>query len=697
MDFNFLSSCFILACLTGCSVNTSLLGSSSSSHADSSAPMLKGDVTHLLGIPRGTGSVDGIGSFARFNGISGVTSDGTNLYVTGAGMYGVGSHTIRKVSLATAMVTTIAGQDRVTGSADGIGTMATFNNPSYITTDGTNLYVSDSNNYTVRKIVIATGAVSTLAGNPGVNGTTNGVGSGATFSYPTGIATDGANVYVVDYNSNLIRQIVIATGAVTTLAGGATGSVDGTGTSAGFTSLSGLTIVGGDLYVVDSDLIRKIVVSTGVVTTYAGGAGGSTDGVGTAASFHWPNGLSNDGTNLYVVDSGNNTIRKIDISSATVTTIAGSVGIVGSDDGIGAAASFNGSRSIASVGGNLYVTDFSSNTLRKISLSTSAVSTYAGMAPIYSYEDGSGNDATFLVPTAAAAVSKTLYVVDGSHYTIRKVSILTGAVSTFAGTPGVSGNTDGNGASATFGVPQGIATDGTNLYVTDAGNQTIRKIVIATGVVSTLAGQDGVPGSADGIGTAATFSTPGGIVYKDGNLYVVDYNSSLIRKIDVATAAVTTIAGTGSIGSQDGPALSASFNYPTSIAESNNALYITDTSNNTIRKLDLATSIVSTVGGVTGQSGTTDGASAIAKFNNPQGIATNGVYIYVADTSNQTIRVIEIASGIVSTLAGTPGTSGEADGFKTNATFSGPGSMILLDNVLYCIQSTNSSPIRVIQ
>lgn len=689
-------NCLILIGLTGCSVNSSLFGSASKNES-SATSMLKGEVTHLLGIPRGTGSADGIGNFARFNGASGVTNDGTNLYVTGAGLYGVGSHTIRKINIATSMVTTIAGQDRITGSADGIGTAATFNNPSYITTDGTNLYVSDSSNHTIRKVVIATGAVTTLAGSPGTYGSNNGTGSGATFNFPLGITTDGTNVYVADYNNGLIRQIVIATGVVTTLAGGAGGGIDGTGTSAGFTSPQSLTVINGDLYVVDSEVIRKIVISTGVVTTFAGGAGGSSDGVGTAASFHFPTSITNDGTSLYVTDAGNSTLRKIDISSATVTTLAGTPGNVGSDDGVGAAASFNNSHDLTSVGGNLYVTDFASNTVRKVVLSTSTVSTYAGLAPIYSYEDGSGNEATFSVPTEAVSVGGSLYVVDQGYYTIRKVDTSTGAVSTFVGVPGYSGDTDGNGNSATFGAPQGIATDGTNLYITDVGNQTIRKIVIATGVVSTLAGQSGTSGSDDGVGTAASFAAPAGIVYKEGYLYVVDSNNALIRKIDVTTAAVTTLAGTGSMGSQDGSALSASFNYPTSIAENGGILYIADTGNNTIRKLDLATSLVSTLAGNPSQSGTADGTGTAAEFNNPTGLATDGTYLYVADTSNYTIRSVEIATGKVSTLAGVAGLNGENDGLKTSATFISPGGMILLENILYCVQPTSSSPVRVIE
>jgi len=130
-------------------------------------------------------------------------------------------------------VTTVAGTGS-TGSANGTGTSASFYNPAGITRDGTNLYVADHNNHLIRKIVISTGAVTTVAGT-GSQGSADGTGTSASFYRPTGITTDGTNLYVADYDNHLIRKIVISTGAVTTLAGtGSSGSANGTGTSASF-------------------------------------------------------------------------------------------------------------------------------------------------------------------------------------------------------------------------------------------------------------------------------------------------------------------------------------------------------------------------------------------------------------------------------------------------------------------------------
>jgi sugar lactone lactonase YvrE len=186
-----------------------------------------------------------------------------------------------------------------------------------MTTDGTNLYLADVGNHKIRKIVIATGAVTTLAGTGSActSNCDNATGTSAGFNSPRGITTDGTNLYVADNDRHRIRKIVIDNGTVTTLAGGAyPGYTDGTGTSARFDSPRGITTDGTNLYVSDQSnhRIRKIVISTGVVTTLAGSSEGSTDATGTSASFNYPIGITTDGTNLYVADQSNHRIRKIE-------------------------------------------------------------------------------------------------------------------------------------------------------------------------------------------------------------------------------------------------------------------------------------------------------------------------------------------------------------------------------------------------
>lgn len=329
-----------------------------------------------------------------------------------------------------------------TGDTDATGNAARFNNPNGITTDGTSLYVADTTNNKIRSIVLATGVVTTLAGpGPGstANGDADGIGNAARFNFPDGVTTDGTNLYVGDFSNNKIRQIVIATGVVTTLAGPAAGSTangdaDGTGNAARFNGPGGITTDGTNLYVADStnNKIRSIVIATGVVTTLAGPAAGSTangdaDGTGNAARFNQPTHITTDGTNLYVGDFSNNKIRSVVIATGVVTTLAGPAAgsIVGGDaDGTGNAARFNGPDGITTDGTNLYVGDFSNNKIRSIVIATGAVTTLAGPAPgstVLGDADGTGNAARFRSPRGITTDGTSLYLTDFLNSKIRKL------------------------------------------------------------------------------------------------------------------------------------------------------------------------------------------------------------------------------------------------------------------------------------
>jgi hypothetical protein len=287
----------------------------------------------------GTGTaveLDATGVLASFNGPYGVASDGTYLYVADKA-----GDQIRKIAIATGVVTTFAG--------------SALNGPEGIATDGTNLYVSDSAGQAIRKIVIATGAVSTIAGS-GSSGHADGTGNAASFDDPVGIATDGQNLYVADFNNFLIRKVVIATGVVTTIAGTAGTYVekDGTGTAAGFNGPCGIATDGANLFVTDfvGNTIRKIVIATGVVTTLAGSASSAsadTDGTGSSASFAHPMGIATDGAKLFVADWDGNTLRQVVIASGAVTTPVGpSKGLLNP-------------RGVAADGSKVYIADWGNN------------------------------------------------------------------------------------------------------------------------------------------------------------------------------------------------------------------------------------------------------------------------------------------------------------------------------------------------
>ena len=317
--------------------------------------------------------------------VSKVATDGTSLYTVDS------TSALIKIDIATGGISILAGQPGVSGNVDGIGTAARFKNLQGVTTDGVNVYVTDDT--CIRKVSIATGQVTTIAGSQ-VNAITaklyiDGVGIAATFNTPTDLTTDGTNLFVADKGNGNVRKIVIATGQVTTLAGPAAAdcgpsaalplrstcpsgsTLDSVGTLARFTNLmNAISTDGVNLYVSDNTTIRKIVISTGQVTTIAGSpinGFGYADGIGVLAQFSAPTGITTDGTSLYITDSSN--IRKIDLATALVTTLAGpnnAICLVSPGgacpggvavDAVGTAARFAGLGGIATDGKKLYVSD----------------------------------------------------------------------------------------------------------------------------------------------------------------------------------------------------------------------------------------------------------------------------------------------------------------------------------------------------
>lgn len=302
---------------------------------------------------------------------------------------------------------------------------------------------------------------------------------------------------------------------------------------------------------------------------------GSTDAPGVNARFYAPNGAATDrlGT-LYLADTSNNTIRVVS-TARTVTTLAGTAGVLGHNDAIGSAASFNGPAGIALDSfNNIFVADTVNSTVRLVTQS-GVVSTFAGTALATGSLDGTGTAARFFLPSAIAIDGlNNLFVADTYNNTIRKITPA-GVVTTLAGAPGIFGSADGTGGAASFNLPSGIATDSAgNIYVADTRNNTIRKIT-SLGAVTTLAGTAGVVGSADGIGAAASFNGPAGIVCDNfGNLYVADHGNSTIRKV-TRTGIVTTVAGQpGVVGFTPG-SLPGVISHPTAVAFTFNTLYLT--------------------------------------------------------------------------------------------------------------------------
>ncbi len=566
------------------------------------------------------------------------------------------------------------------------------------------------------------GNLTLLAGNTAGPGNFDAVGAAAGFFNPNGVASDSAgNVYAADTGSHTIRRITPA-GVVSTVAGlsGQSGSADGNGTAARFNSPGGIAIdTAGNLYVADTgnSRVRKIAPS-GAVSTFAGMVAGNRDGpaadcteepmVPPAAPpkplcprFTSPWSLATDAAgNVYVADIAANNIRKI-TPAAVVTTLASGFNV---PTGVGVDAE-----------DNVYVADSENHIIRRITQDGAvvSVSTLAGTMGMPGAADGPAVGARFTGPAGIAVVgsgaSAVVYVADTGNNTIRKIA--SGTVTTLAGIAQAFGSNDSTTqAAASFLNPNGLAVDGAGtIYAADTGNHTIRKITPA-GLVRTLAGMAALQGNADGAGAThfeppppppppdppppcpavgavpepgvvhpsicygPTFFNPSGIATDlSGNVYVADKGNRSVRILS-ADGTVSTVPLTG--GGFDPQAR------PEGIAvDLAGNIYVSDLGGAIFRvELPLpgaATRDITTLAGTLGVVGSADGPGATATFNAPAGIATDAAgNVYVADSGNATIRKVTPA-GVVSTLAGTASTIaastiGSLDGTGAAAQFAQP-------------------------
>jgi hypothetical protein len=607
-----------------------------------------GNVTTYAGSFGLAGSTNGTGSAARFNLPSGITAVGTTLFVCDTG-----NHTIRRIS-ASRVVTTLAGTPGTSGAVDntaGPGNVL-FSSPRGITSDGatlgTTLFVADTGNHNIRRLFLS-GATTTTAGS-GVSGAGDGIGTAASFSSPEGITFDGASLFVADTGNHTIREITSpfgASGNVTTLAGaaGVSGFVDNTtGAFARFFSPASITALGlgGSLIIADTgNHVLRQIDATGFVTTLAGGpqVPGFSDNTGAFARFDSPEGIGNDGLtppSLVVADTQNQVIRQVTLGG-NVTTVAGNPPRAGSADGTGAGARFAGPAGVAIIGDDVFLTDTDNHTIRKVT-SSGAVTTIAGSAGVTGTADGSGSAARFRFPGGIASLGGDLFVSDSENHTIRKVTT-SGVVTTLAGNPGATGSADGTGTAARFNNPQGIVALGGDLYVVDSGNQTIRKLT-TDGVVTTLAGSPGVPGSDDGTGSLARFRSPLGIAAIGTNLFVADTGNHTIRRIATPSGTVDTFAGSaGQPGIVNDQGNTARFSSPDGISAVGSVLFVADRGNHVVRRISTTRRVTTFVGNPDAAT-TREGSVSSALLNAPAGIAGVDKTIYFTDINENVIRKI---------------------------------------------------------
>ncbi len=574
-------------------------------------------------------------------------------------------------------ITTFAGTD--TDLRDGgLATSAQLTFPYGVTTDEQgNVYIADSYNHRIRKVDSA-GIITTFAGT-GEKGYAGdgGPATGAKLNWPTGVAVDdNGNVYIADRNNERIRKVDSA-GIITTYAGnGEWGyDTDHDGVPATKVTLNwptGITLDGeGNLYIADTynHRIRKVDTS-GIITTIAGrshtfddkdkdsenSALIGDDGPAIEAKLNWPNGviLDDDG-NLYIADRDNHRIRKIDASTQIITTIAGTgkEGYSG-DDGPATELQFDSPNGVAlDEAGNLYVADRGNNRIRKINASTQEITTIAG-----------GNGSTTDLPLSgvrgvALDADGNVYIVNTLNHQILKLD--TGEViSVFAGTGDIGDG--GPATSARLLGPLGVALDkGGDVYITDTSNNRVRK-VDNNGIITTIAGtgEEGYGGDG-GPATNAQLHAPAGItVDPDGNVYISDRGNHRIRRIDTS-GIITTFAGNGDRGDVDrdgdigdgGPATEAQLNRPGGIAvHPDGNIYIADTGNHRIRKVD-AKGIITTVAGLGSRSFSGDeGQATEAQLSIPLGLEIDGEgNIYISDVAFNRNRIRKIdTAGIITTI-----------------------------------------------
>ncbi len=596
---------------------------------------------------------NGPATSAQLNFPSGVALDSAgNLYIADTGNF-----RIRKV--ANGAITTVAGSGVGGYSGDnGPATSARLGDPQGLAVDSAgNLYIADTDNFCIRKV--ANGVITTVAGN-GLQGFSgdNGPAAGAQLNSPFAVAVDSAgNLYIADTDNQRVRKV--ANGVIATIAGIGTQGYSGDNGPAIGAQLNFPTGVAvdsaGNLYIADgSARIRK--VAGAVIATVAGNGlvGFSGDGgPAISAVLSSDDGVAVDSAaNLYIADYNNNRIRKV--TNGAITTVAGGgTTVAGSGPAIGAQL-YPGAVALDSAG-NLYIADGVSNVIWKIA--NGVMTAVAGNGTRGFSGDGGPATSAELSGSESVAVDSAgnLYIADTFNNRIRRVA--NGVITTVAGsgTTGFSGD-NGPAINAQLNTPSGVTLDSAgNLYISDTGNACVRKV--SGGVIATVAGIGGMPGSGGDNNTSATKSTlssPGGIaVDAAGNLYIADdfFDSRVLK---VSNGVIDVVAGDGTHGfsGDNGPATSAALWEPGGIAlDSAGNLYIADGTNQRIRKV--SNGVITTIAGngTEGFSGD-NGPAFYAQLNGPGGVAVDSSgNVYVADGGNGRVRLL--------TPAGSPAIIGD--------------------------------------
>lgn len=594
----------------------------------------------------------------------------------------------------------IAGNSRAGFSGDGGPAVnAKLNSPQGMALDSAgNLYIADSLNNRVRK-VDPNGIITTFAGNGGVSQPgfwgDGGPATDAQIHAPVAVALDkNGQVYIVAAADNTVR-VVDKNGNISIFAGaGYKGFYGDAGPAniAGITGPQDMTFLSdGSALIADtgSGAIRKVTTDGNISTVSGNGSVGlSGDGVATSLAMLSPFGVVADSSgNIYIAEFGTNRIRKVDSSGNITTAIGnGTLGFAG-DNGPANKVEMNGPTGVALDGsGNIYFVDSLNYRIRK--LAGGNVNTVAGNGLVSRSGDGGAATSAQLNTPLGVAIdgSGNLYIADTLNNLVRKVDAK-GVITTFAGT-GTAGSSGDNGpaGSAQLNAPQGLAVDASgSLYIADTQNNRIRKV--SGGTITTVAGGNN------------ELSLPFGIaVDASGNLYVAEFGRNRVSKVSTS-GAVSTVAGSGvsGFGGDGGPAASAMLSTPQGVAvDRAGNIYIADTGNNRVRVV--SGGIIATYAGNGAGGYDKDGVAATATpVGNPVALAVDTAgSLYIADGSARVRKVL--ANGIITTIGGN-GVRGYAGdgGAAINGSLSSPSALAVASNGNVYVADTNNNAVRLLQ
>ncbi|MDF1565561.1 MAG: DUF4215 domain-containing protein [Deltaproteobacteria bacterium] len=584
-----------------------------------------------------------------------------NLFVTdspGQRVYRLDASTGAAIVVAGTGVNAYNGDDQ-------LATGASLRNPVGFAVDGLgNLFIGEAAR--IRRIDAQTGMISTLAG----NGTSSTSGDGgpaatATLQTATGIAVDGlGNLYFADDSAHRVRRIDARTGIITTVAGTGTAGYNGDGIPAASAQLDRPLRVAldpaGNLYIADrqNERVRRVDATTQVITTVAGdpaASGWNDGGPATAARLGVTEGVTVDSAgNLYI--SANQRVRFVDASTQIISLVAGS-GTVDAD-GVPATSVLLSSIHQVAVdpAGNFYIAF--NERLGRVDAATGVIDTVLGTLA-YSGEGrfATATPAPVLDPSLTITPDGDLYFAPANEYLLRRIDGTTGVLTTVAGTGkrGFSGD-GGPATDAELGQVSSLVSDASgNVYVGDGNTGRIRRIDAATGVIDTY----------------VTVPMPNGLALDAaGNLYVARTLDRRVARVDALTQAVTTVAGTGSYGytGDGGPATAARLGTIRDVAvDADGNLFISDEGYHVVRRVDPATGNISTYAG-TGTAGFLgDGIAATSSnLNWPNGLAVDAQgHLYIGDSFNQRVRRVDAVSGLISSV--TAGSGSFQDGGPSTA------------------------------